>query len=154
MCVNEEDGLEFRVLQQTDGARQLRVFWQDADVTDRTSDFKSLIRTHPLSAVIRLRVVTVVQVALGAQLERLQSSTPPDAAPSSLQREACFRAALALREIETGILERAIEALEEEVSTAPPQATNPFGLSGNGGGRVAATMICMQAATNWVKRER
>jgi hypothetical protein len=119
MCVNEEDGLEFRVLQQTDGARQLRVFWQDADVTDRTSDFESLIRTHPLSAIIRLRVVTVVQEALGAQLERLQSSTPPDAAPSSLQREACFRAALTLREIETDILERAIEALEEEVSTAP-----------------------------------
>lgn len=152
MCVNEEDGLEFRILQQTDGTRQLRVFWQDADVTDRTSGFDALIRSHPLSALIRLRVVTVVQEALREQLERLQSSAPPAAAPSSLQRADCFNAALTLREIETNILECAIEALEEEVSP-PREAHNPVGLSGGGCGRVAATMICMQGVTNWVKTE-
>ncbi|KAH6649935.1 hypothetical protein F5144DRAFT_27502 [Chaetomium tenue] len=120
MCVNEEDGLEFRVLQQTDGARQLRVFWQEEDVTDRTGDFEALIRTHPLAAVLSLRVVTVVQGALQAQLERLASSTVPDAAAAAgdpavqQRREDCVRTATVLREIETKILEDAIEGLEGE----------------------------------------
>ncbi|KAH6845160.1 hypothetical protein B0I37DRAFT_379346 [Chaetomium sp. MPI-CAGE-AT-0009] len=114
MCVNEEDGLEFRVLQQTDGAQQLRVFWQDEDVTDRTGDFETLVRTHPLAAVLKLRVVTVVQGVLQTQLERL--GTVPDAgdAPQGQQREDCVKAAVRLREIETNILEGAVEALEDE----------------------------------------
>ncbi|KAG7288692.1 hypothetical protein NEMBOFW57_005048 [Staphylotrichum longicolle] len=116
MCVNEEDGLEFRVLQQTDGGRQLRVFWQDEDVTDRTSAFETLLRDHPLSALFGLRVATVVQECLQTQLERMQSTAPPDAASGEL-REDCYRAALLLREIEMDILERAIEALEEERSS-------------------------------------
>ena len=116
MCVNEEDGLEFRVLQQTDGGRQLRVFWQDEDVTDRTSAFEALLRDHPLAALFGLRVVTVVQECLQTQLERMRSATPPDAAPGEL-REDCYKAALLLREIETSILERAVDDLEQEVST-------------------------------------
>jgi hypothetical protein len=128
MCVNEEDGLEFRVLQQTDGARQLRVFWQEEDVTDRTSDFETLVRTHPLAAVLRLRVVTVVQGGLQAQLERLASTSTSSAIPDAgaadadpvagqERREDCVRFATVLREIETKILEDAIEGLEGEVST-------------------------------------
>ncbi|KAK4104130.1 SET domain-containing protein [Parathielavia hyrcaniae] len=113
MCVNEEDGLAFRVLQDTDGGRQLRVFWQEEDVTDRTGGFEELIRTHPLFAVFKLRVVTVVQETIQTQLERLRSTAPPDN-PSSLQREDCFRMALLLRQIETNILEASVEALEEE----------------------------------------
>ncbi|KAK4122411.1 SET domain-containing protein [Parathielavia appendiculata] len=113
MCVNEEDGLEFRVLQDTDGGQQLRVFWQQEDVTDRTSRFEEMVWTHPFSAVFRLRVVTVVQETIQTQLERLRSTTPPDS-PSSLQHEDCFRMAMLLRQIETDILEGAIKTLEEE----------------------------------------
>lgn len=112
MCVNEEDGLEFRILQDTDGGRQLRVFWQDEDVTNRTMDFAALIQTHPLVAILRLRVATVVQERLQAQLDRLRE--PPTSSP--LQRRDCLEAATLLREIETNLLEHAIEALEEEVS--------------------------------------
>ncbi|SPQ22044.1 c97df2f1-31d5-4e7c-8bdf-ee1687686820 [Thermothielavioides terrestris] len=113
MCVNEEDGLEFRILQQTDGAQQLCVFWQDEDVTDRAAGFESLIQTHPLAAILRLRVMTVIQKHLQNQLQRLQSSTPPDRA-TPLQREDCFRSALLLRQIETRILDDAIKILEQE----------------------------------------
>lgn len=75
MCANEEDGLEFRILQQTDGAQQLCVFWQGEDVTERTGEFEVLVRQHPLAAIFRLRVVTVVQEALQTQLERLGETT-------------------------------------------------------------------------------
>ena len=119
MCINEEDGLEFRILQETDGSQQLRVFWQDEDVTDRTSDFETLIQTHPLAAVLRLRVVTIIQESLEAQLERLRSS--PDPSPDSgqnMQRADCVQSAAILRQVETSLLGNAVEALEEEVSTA------------------------------------
>jgi hypothetical protein len=116
MCINEEDGLEFRILQERDGAQELRVFWQEEDITDRTREFETLIQGHSLFAVLRLRVVTVIQENLQTQLERLQSSTP-GSTPSTLQRKECFDAALSLRGIETSILESAIEALEKEVST-------------------------------------
>ncbi|KAL1840039.1 hypothetical protein VTJ49DRAFT_910 [Mycothermus thermophilus] len=115
MCVNEEDGLEFRVLQERDGGRQLRVFWQGADVTDRTSDFEALTGEHSLAAIFRLRVVVTVQETLRAQLERLEATAPQDpTTPSAAQREECFRSAMALRSIDTKLLEHAVEALEDE----------------------------------------
>ncbi|KAK3308983.1 uncharacterized protein B0T15DRAFT_483489 [Chaetomium strumarium] len=116
MCVNEEDGIDFRVLQDNDGGRQLRVFWQDEDVTDRAAGFEALIRYHPLAAVLQLRVVTVVQEQLQTQLEGLRSSTFPERA-DPMQRGDCFKAASLLRQVEAKILESAIEALEVERST-------------------------------------
>ncbi|KAL2263460.1 hypothetical protein VTK26DRAFT_6667 [Humicola hyalothermophila] len=112
MCINEEDGLAFRVLQETDGRQQLRVFWQDEDVTDRTSDFETLIQAHPLSEILKLRVVTVIHEALEGQLERLRSSSDPVLEPG-LQREDCIKSALMLREIETKLLEDTVVALEQ-----------------------------------------
>ncbi|KAK4139859.1 uncharacterized protein C8A04DRAFT_40383 [Dichotomopilus funicola] len=125
MCINEEDGLEFRILQQTDGAQQLCVFWQDEDVTERTGEFEALVRQHPLAAVFRLRVVTVVQEALQTQLERLGETTASassmgvekSSASTSIStppRTECVRAAAALRELEMNILEGCIGKLENE----------------------------------------
>ncbi len=115
MCVNEEDGLEFRVLQDTEGGRQLRVFWQDEDVTDRTAEFETLVQIHPLSAIFRLRAITVVQERLQSQLERLQTH-PIETAQAGVRSE-CLNAARLLRGIETSILESGVEALEKEVRT-------------------------------------
>lgn len=132
MCVNEEDGLEFKVLQQTDGARsRLRVFWLGEDVTDRTTAFETLVEAHPLAALLRLRVVTVVLERLQAQLERLGEGTKPDPADIPAggleRREECVAAAALLRQVETGLLEQAVEKLEDEASRAsPPFPTYPY----------------------------
>jgi hypothetical protein len=114
MCINEEDGLHFRVLQDTEGGRQLRVFWQDEDVTDQTAGFESLVQNHKLGAIFRLRAVTVVQERLQSQLELARSY-------ESLKdlgdvRPECLEAARTLRQIEVGILESGIETLEKKVS--------------------------------------
>lgn len=75
MCLNEEDGLEFKILQQTDGSRSpLRVFWQGSDVTDATDSFETLINAHELKDVFKLRVVASLQDRVGQQLERLAES--------------------------------------------------------------------------------
>ncbi|CAK7267772.1 hypothetical protein SEPCBS57363_002760 [Sporothrix epigloea] len=74
MCVNEEDGLNFRLRQQTDGSKQLRMFWQDNDVTDSAREFEALTGTHELAPLFRLRVVTVLQEMIEAQLECMQAA--------------------------------------------------------------------------------
>lgn len=117
MLLNEEDGLDFRVLQQTDGSRShLKVFWQDIDVTDATETFESLTRGHPLSDVFRLRAIAFLQDRIRQQLERLYESD--DAVQSlagavDLDRRSN---AIFLRRIETTILEKAFSAVDMQVS--------------------------------------
>lgn len=75
MCLNEEDGLDFKVLQETDGSRsQLRVFWQESDVTDTTDTFESLIGGHSLKDIFKLRAVALLHDRIRQQLERLYGS--------------------------------------------------------------------------------
>ncbi|KAK0735649.1 hypothetical protein B0T21DRAFT_384452 [Apiosordaria backusii] len=111
-CVNEEDGLDFRVLQDNEGGQQLRVFWQDEDVTDRISEFHKLAQTHPVPEILRLRVVVSVQENLESHLEQLKSELPPH--DPSMVREECLKHGLLLRQIETSLLEDAIQALDQE----------------------------------------
>lgn len=118
MCVNEEDGLEFRVLQDTDGGRQLRVFWRDDDVTDLMASFTQLVKTHPFPEIMQLRVVTVVLECVQDHLDRLESCQPPDPTLSSV-RDDCFKNGILLRQIETRLLKDAIDALEKEVCMNP-----------------------------------
>lgn len=117
MCVNEEDGLGFRVRQNTDGTRQLRVFWRDEDVTDRAADFEGLTRHLPdLRAVLRLRVVTVVQELCRTQLARMRAlGTGPGVGPGDGDGgpgEYAWR----LRCAESRLLDMAVETMEREVS--------------------------------------
>jgi len=115
MCVNEEDGLDFRVLQDTNGGRQLRVFWQGEDATDQTADFETLVKNHPLGVIFRLRAVTVIQERLQTQLDLARSYDSNDNLGEV--RAECLGAAKLLRRIEIGILESGVEVLEKEVCT-------------------------------------
>lgn len=134
MCVNEEDGVEFRVLQDTEGNRQLRVFWMDEDVTEKANDFETLTRAHELWALFKLRVVTTVQDCLYTHLQRMQSpmalDTISDSEASNVRRE-CMEAATSLRGIESRLLERAVEHLENEVRNLAPETRE----AGTGEGR-------------------
>lgn len=120
LCLNEEDGLEFRTLQEVSGARQLRVFWQEEDVTDRVDEFQSLTAGHPMSAIFRLRVVSVIEELAGTHLDRMKAAAM--SAEDEVLREVhgeprreCAILAGALREAEFLILETVLEALQEEV---------------------------------------
>ncbi|KAJ4155624.1 hypothetical protein LMH87_000860 [Akanthomyces muscarius] len=120
MCLNEEDGLEFRILQDDAGDRQLRVFWQDEDVTERAGDFETLLKDHPLQALFQLRAVSVVQERAASQLQKLA------AAPSSEQLEPLIAADIidqnhvdlvsTLKDIERSVLEAVVAELEKEKS--------------------------------------
>ena len=116
MCLNEEDGLDFKVLQQNDGSRsQLRVFWQDADVTEQTSTFEALVSQHELADVFKLRVVALLHDRIRQQLERLYESDDAVQSLASMLSERCQGAALQLRKAEAKVLEEAFSALDLEV---------------------------------------
>lgn len=119
MCLNEEDGLEFRVLQQTDGSRsRLQVFWQGSDVTDSTNNFETLTNGHALKEVFRLRAVALLQDRIRQQLDRLYESEEvmESFAVTALAAEPRRLNATQLRQSETGLLERAFETAGDEVS--------------------------------------
>lgn len=120
MILNEEDGLDFRLLQDTDGDRELRTFWRDQDVTERTGSFDQLVSDHELCSVFKLRVNMVISQRLEEQLERL-SPVPSDegnAASGTDQASASNAAnAKALRVIEKDVLDKAVAVLEQQVST-------------------------------------
>lgn len=118
MCLNEEDGLEFKVLQQTDGSRgQLKVFWQGSDVTDSTDNFEVLTSTHELKDVFKLRVIALLQDRLRQQLECLYESEDAVQSLSSTPNVSRDRqtSALQLRKSEILNLEKAFEVTNKEV---------------------------------------
>jgi hypothetical protein len=116
MCLNEEDGLDFKVLQQNDGSRsQLRVFWQGADVTEETTTFEALISHHELEDIFKLRVVALLHDRIRQQLQRLWESEDAVQSLASVVSERCQSAALQLRKAEAKILEKAFTAVDMQV---------------------------------------
>ncbi|KAK5657346.1 hypothetical protein OQA88_3411 [Cercophora sp. LCS_1] len=112
MCVNEEDGLEFRVLQDREGGRQLRVFWFGEDVTDRVGQWEEVIRGCEMEGIFRLRAVTVVQERLREQLGLTREY---EGVEEGDVRSECREVVRVLRQVEMSVLEGGIEALEKQV---------------------------------------
>ncbi|KAI1211736.1 SET domain-containing protein [Annulohypoxylon truncatum] len=113
MCVNEEDGLQFKVLQETDGSRHLKMFWQDIDVTDEPDTIINHIRNHELYPIFELRVLTVLFNIFQGRLEELTSSGDEDKMPGSIRTE-IWQAVSHLKSLETGILKKCLGILDEE----------------------------------------
>lgn len=72
ICVNEEDGLEFRLLQTNEGERELQLLWQGAEI-DNVSRLDSLLQTEPLWEVFKLRAITILQARVEVQLMSLHN---------------------------------------------------------------------------------
>lgn len=108
------DGLRFRVLQETDGSRHLKVFWQDIDITDVSNTMKDLIRDHELHQIFELRAVTVIMGIIQQQLEQLISTQNGDSVVELASTEV-YQAISQLRSLETSILQKSIQVLDEQV---------------------------------------
>ncbi|EHK26327.1 uncharacterized protein TRIVIDRAFT_35595 [Trichoderma virens Gv29-8] len=118
LVLNEEDGLAFRIAQDTSGERQLKLLWQDEDITDRTDELETLVQNHDLFQVFKLRAVAVLEERVAMQLDRISSgfsygvTEQPQAA--NQPRAECILAAETLRDLETQVLQGVAEALENE----------------------------------------
>ncbi len=119
ICVNEEDGLKFELVQTTDGEQELQVLWQGQDLSD-TSKLKALLQANPLWHVYNLRAVYIIQVRIDQQLQRLYGTAEVenrDLKEGTGIREGPWKLAMKLRELETGFLEQAYADFEEMVRT-------------------------------------
>jgi hypothetical protein len=120
-CVNEEDGLDFNVLQLNDGTKELKASWKGENVED-SNHLQRILQADPLWDIFQLRVVVVVlerveaQLAVHQQMERIVSGIREDEATvHAIFRPEVFTAISRLQELESGLLEDCTEDLMRKV---------------------------------------
>lgn len=118
MCLNDEDGLQFKILQETDGSQHLKMFWQDIDVTEDVGDIKNLIKGHELAQVFRLRATAIVHDIIRQQLEALKAHEGHTLTEN--ERPDILIASSQLRAAEKDLLDRLFQVLEHEASQPNP----------------------------------
>ncbi|RMJ22002.1 SET domain-containing protein [Aspergillus sp. HF37] len=116
-CVNEEDGLDFNVLQLNDGTKELKATWKGENVED-SNHLRHILQADPLWDIFQLRVVVVIlerleaQLAAHQQMERIVSDIREDEATlHAIFRPEVFTAISRLQKLETGLLEGCTEDL-------------------------------------------
>lgn len=112
VIVNEEDGLDFKIRQTIDGKREIQALWKD-DNLDDTSKLRDYLHGDPLWDVYQLRATVLLQGRVELQIETLKEVGNPEREVST--REAPWSLAKRLRKLELVMLERAMEALEDQV---------------------------------------
>lgn len=114
VCLNEEDGLEFRLLQEPGGPQKLVTFWEETDVTNATDTFEQLVTDHDQMAVFELRVTVAILELVRKHHDGIVASsldTPPMGLPDWI-----YSTGLMLKDLERDILEKAMHSLEADVS--------------------------------------
>ena len=73
VCVNEEDGLGFRVLQRNDGERELEVAWRDTEIHGIQA-LRECLEQDSLWDLFQLRAVAIIHDRIQNQIDRISSS--------------------------------------------------------------------------------
>lgn len=115
-CINQEDGLDFRVEQTIDGDTELQALWKDSQLEADALQAKLL--DDDLRDVFVLRATVMVQQRVEEQGMRLAVSEDDfdNALPNAQIRPYVYESVGRLRKLELELLTRAFEALEEQVS--------------------------------------
>jgi hypothetical protein len=113
VVINEEDGLDFKLRQTTDGQREVQGFWKELELHD-TSKIRDHLQQEPLWDVYQLRAIVLLQGRVDAQLHMLQEAGDPQR--NSTIREQPFRLAKRLRSLESDMLQKTKRELELQVS--------------------------------------
>jgi len=123
-CVNEEDGLNFEVLQTVDGTQELQAFWQDQKLESDT--LQTILMNDPRHDIFKLRATVIVQERIAKQGEDLSSDYGAFEEGSSDTpgvKEFVYQTIQRLRQLELDLLMSSYVALESEVSRATSQST-------------------------------
>lgn len=126
-CVNEEDGLDFNVLQTNDGGRELRASWKGEEM-DLSGTLRNCLATDPLWDVFQLRAVVTILDRLETQFFTLQQTQgmiaeiSQDETMREIFRPDVFGTVMRLRELEGKMLEKAIGDLAKQVSDLMPSS--------------------------------
>lgn len=119
-CVNGEDGLDFAVLQSTDGSKELTMTWKDQELKG-PDHLRDILATDPAWDIFQLRAVVLVLERLETQLfilqttERMVSDIRQSEDTLAIFRPDVFSTVTKLRKLEGRLLETAIRDLEKQV---------------------------------------
>lgn len=115
-CVNEEDGLDFRVLQTVDGQKELAATWKGQEF--KPNELKSRLMEDELRDIFVLRATVLIQQR--AELQGMKIAQTNDQFESargrSGVRDTVFNLVERLRNLELELLTLAYQTLEAEVS--------------------------------------
>ena len=119
LCVNQEDGLEFKILQSMDGERDLKVFWDNSEMSD-VSKLQSLLQSDSKWDVFQLRAAVILRDRIAQQLSALDDSKSslPEMLPIAEQQSIMCHYAIKLRQLERALMLQAHEMFESKVSYA------------------------------------
>jgi len=112
VIINEEDGLDFRIRQTTDGKREIQACWKERELDD-TSTVREYLQDDPAWDVFQLRATVLLQNRVEAQIDTIQ--TAQGTRQETSVRDVPWRLAERLRSLELDLLERAGSALESQV---------------------------------------
>lgn len=114
--VNEEDGLEFKLLQTNEGETDIQMFWKGTVVND-LSNFESMLSEEPLYEVFKLRVITMLRDRMLDQIARLEDSKTSlaDILEAAGEETTNYSNAMKLRQLEGSMLWQAYEGFGEQV---------------------------------------
>ena len=111
LCVNEEDGLEFRVLQLNSGEVELKVAWKSNEITGIQDLVESLLK-DPLRDIFRLRALVTVSNRIGEQIDRLGRE---ELEPNTAVKRRRIATAKKLAMLEQQLLDQAEEEFRRQV---------------------------------------
>lgn len=112
-CVNEEDGLDFKVLQTTDGGRELQALWKGTEL--EPDNLRSILMEDFQKDLFRLRATVMVQERVAKQGELLSASEAEfELSLHHAREEFVHENIRRLRELELDLLTESYDELEKE----------------------------------------
>jgi hypothetical protein len=112
-AVNEEDGLDFQVIQSEDGTRELRTLWKNEEFS--STEFAARIAADDNFDIFRLRAKVLVQARVELQVAGLVRSEEAYAKASLRVEKRLQKVLNRLRTLEGSLLTSAAEALDKQV---------------------------------------
>lgn len=116
-CVNQEDGLDFRVEQMVTGDTELQAVWNDQDLA--ANALQPTLLKHQLHDVFQLRAIVTIQQRVEEQGIRMAQSQDhfEGIDPDNVHiRTSVYETIGKLRSLEMDLLSRAYETLETQVT--------------------------------------
>jgi hypothetical protein len=110
VVVNEEDGLDFKILQTIDGKREIQALWKEQELQD--AHLRGLLEADPHWDVYQLRAVVLLQNRVETQAHMLREVGGPERSESV--RQGPWELAWRLRTLELDMLQRALSTLDDE----------------------------------------
>ena len=125
--VNEEDGLEFKLLRTSEGETDIQMTWKGAVLAD-LSTLEDLLLKEPQYDVFKLRVVTMLRDRLLDQIIRLEQSRAnvPDIPEVARGTSNNYNNAMRLRDLEERLISQAYEELGSQVRSNIDRLHLPF----------------------------